>query len=194
MMAEINASEVRRHIREILEEWVSLNQLKKGMLVVIGCSTSEIAGQRIGTSGSNDLAAVLFSELEWLRDQTGVSLAFQGCEHINRALVVERETMERKNLNQVTVVPIPGAGGSMAAYAYQHMQDPVMVEHIQADAGLDIGDTFIGMHLKPVVVPLRFKRKNIGHAHVTAAFTRPKLIGGERAVYSKEKAYDTTCD
>ncbi|TCT26397.1 uncharacterized protein (TIGR01440 family) [Melghiribacillus thermohalophilus] len=193
-MTAANLQEIQQHIRGIIKEWTSLDLLKQGMTVVVGCSTSEIAGKRIGTSGSMEIAAVLFSELEGLKERTGISLAFQGCEHINRALVVERETMEQKHLEQVSVIPVPKAGGSMAAYAYRQMSDPVVVESIQAEAGIDIGDTLIGMHLKPVVVPLRFKQKRIGHAHVTAAYTRPKLIGGERAVYSEDKDQDLTCD
>lgn len=110
-------------------------------------------------------------------------MAFQCCEHLNRALVVEKELAIRERLEEVSVVPVPQAGGAMAAFAYRHLQDPTVVEFIKADAGIDIGDTFIGMHLKHVAVPVRVSVKTLGEAHVTLAKTRPKLIGGPRAVY-----------
>ena len=110
-------------------------------------------------------------------------LAFQGCEHINRALTIERRAAGKFNLEPVSVIPVVHAGGSMSAYAYQHMDDPVVVEAIRANAGIDIGQTLIGMHLKPVAVPLRTSIEKIGDAIVTIATTRPKLIGGEQAIY-----------
>ncbi|AKS39628.1 hypothetical protein NP92_02335 [Anoxybacillus gonensis] len=157
-------------------------------VVVIGCSTSEVIGEKIGTAGTMDVAAMLFQELKRWHDETGVQLAFQCCEHLNRALVVERQTAVTKQLEIVTVIPVRHAGGAMAAYAYTQFRDPVVVEHIRADAGIDIGATLIGMHLKHVAVPVRTSIKQIGHAVLTFAKTRPKLIGGERAVYSQEKA------
>lgn len=128
---------------------------------------------------------MIFSALSEFQKETGVELAFQCCEHLNRALVVERETAEKRNYEIVSVIPIPKAGGSMAAFAYEHMWDPVVVEFIKADAGIDIGDTLIGMHLKHVAVPVRSSVKQVGQAHVNLAFSRPKLIGGARAVYTK---------
>ncbi|SET23938.1 TIGR01440 family protein [Salinibacillus kushneri] len=177
-------TDIKSHLEELNHDWLRSNRLKHGQIFVLGCSTSEVAGERIGTSGSEEIAEVIFWGMQTLQKETGVHLAFQCCEHLNRSLVVEQNTMERFNLTQVSAVPIPKAGGSMASYAYRHMGNPVLVESITAHAGMDIGDTFIGMHLKQVVVPLRLKRKNIGEAHVTAGFSRPKLIGGERAVYS----------
>ncbi|MCL6617974.1 MAG: TIGR01440 family protein [Anoxybacillus ayderensis] len=155
-------------------------------VVVIGCSTSEVIGEKIGTAGTMDVAAMLFQELKRWHDETGVQLAFQCCEHLNRALVVERQTAVTKQLDIVTVIPVRNAGGAMAAYAYTQFRDPVVVEHIRADAGIDIGATLIGMHLKHVAVPVRTSIREIGRAHVTLAKTRPKLIGGDRAVYFKE--------
>ncbi|MBZ5215520.1 TIGR01440 family protein [Bacillus paralicheniformis] len=172
--------------RSILDEFHQQANLRNGHIVVIGCSTSEMAGRRIGTSGSGQIAEAVYKGLEELRDQTGVALAFQCCEHLNRALVVEEETAKAYRLPVVFAVPVPKAGGSMASYAYQHMKAPVLVEQIEADAGIDIGDTFIGMHLKPVAVPVRVSQKQLGEAHVTLARTRPKLIGGVRAVYEAE--------
>ncbi|WP_347862850.1 TIGR01440 family protein [Salimicrobium sp. PL1-032A] len=154
-----------------------------GGTFVVGCSTSEVIGERIGTSGSDEVAEDLFAELRTFGEKTGMSLAFQCCEHLNRAVVVERETAERHHGRIVAAVPVREAGGSMAAYAYRHMNDPVLIETIEADAGIDIGDTLIGMHLKRVAVPLRIEQKSIGNARITAARTRPPLIGGPRAVY-----------
>ncbi|TWM30770.1 hypothetical protein CHCC14821_0495 [Bacillus paralicheniformis] len=172
--------------RSILDEFHQQANLRDGHILVIGCSTSEVAGRRIGTSGSGQIAEAVYKGLEKLRDQTGVALAFQCCEHLNRALVVEEETAKAYRLPVVFAVPVPKAGGSMASYAYKHMKAPVLVEQIEADAGIDIGDTFIGMHLKPVAVPVRVSEKQLGEAHVTLARTRPKLIGGVRAVYEAE--------
>ncbi|MRG86207.1 TIGR01440 family protein [Salinibacillus xinjiangensis] len=187
-------TEIKSHLNELVQDWASLDQLKSGHVFLLGCSTSEVAGERIGTSGSEQIAETIFTELQVLKQQTGVELAFQCCEHLNRSLVVERMVMEKYNLTRVAAVPIPGAGGSMAAYAYRHMDDPVLVESISAHAGMDIGDTFIGMHLKSVAVPVRLSRKNIGKAHVTAAYTRPKLIGGQRAVYQIPDSSGDTCE
>ncbi|WP_231378664.1 MULTISPECIES: TIGR01440 family protein [Virgibacillus] len=164
-------------------EWDRSGHLHDGELFVLGCSTSEISGNRIGTLGSEEIAAVIFEQLLKLREQTGVHLVFQCCEHLNRALVVERETMNRYQLQEVSVIPVPKAGGSMASFAFKHLKNPVVVETISAHAGMDIGETMIGMHLKSVAVPLRFQQRNLGGARVNAAFTRPKRIGGHRAKY-----------
>ncbi|WP_036768938.1 TIGR01440 family protein [Pontibacillus halophilus] len=180
---------------ELVDEWIDTNALSKGDLFVLGCSTSEIAGERIGTAGSEAVAEVIYTELQRLREQTGIHLAFQCCEHLNRAIVMERDDSELRRYERVSVVPVPGAGGSMASYAYHHLHHPVVVEEVQAEAGLDLGDTLIGMHLKRVAVPLRFSIKQVGHAHVTAAKTRPKLIGGNRAVYDETKVKSSNaCD
>lgn len=170
----------------LVQEWIENKYLKPGHVFVIGCSTSEVAGEPIGTSGSEEVAAVLFESLQTLRKNTQIHLAFQSCEHINRAIVIERETMELLNLNPLSVIPVREAGGAMPAYAYKHFDDAVVVEEITADAGIDLGDTMIGMHLRQVAVPIRLNQRVVGSAHVTGARTRPKLIGGPRAVYNYE--------
>ena len=176
-------TQLKQAFQTILQEFHDQVPLRKGQVLVIGCSTSEVMGERIGTAGTIDTAELIYEELRKYADKSGVSLAFQCCEHLNRAIVIERETAETKNLDEVTVVPVRKAGGAMATHAYHRFQDPVIVEHIKADAGIDIGDTFIGMHLKHVAVPVRVSVRSLGHAHVTLARTRPKLIGGNRAVY-----------
>ncbi|MFC4736506.1 TIGR01440 family protein [Bacillus daqingensis] len=166
-----------------LEELQEQAALKPGQLLVIGTSTSEVRGHKIGKAGTTDVARELWDAFSAFQTKYGVHLVFQGCEHINRALTLEAEAAERYHLDPVTVVPVPEAGGSMAALAYERMNDPVVVERVHAHAGIDIGDTFIGMHLKEVAVPVRTSIKSIGEAHVTFARTRPKLIGGARASY-----------
>ncbi|WP_373453636.1 TIGR01440 family protein [Paucisalibacillus globulus] len=174
---------IKRDSQIILLELENQNILKSGSIFVTGCSTSEVAGEHIGTSGNEDIAAQLFSALTAAKLRTGIHLAFQCCEHLNRALVVERETAEEFGLEEVSVIPVPKAGGAMASYAYKHMENPVVVEHLKAHAGIDIGETMIGMHLKHVAVPIRLNQRYIGQARVNAAKTRPKLIGGSRAFY-----------
>ncbi|MDM5228167.1 TIGR01440 family protein [Cytobacillus sp. NJ13] len=169
----------------IIREFSEQVPLSEKHILVVGCSTSEVAGKRIGTAGTEQVAEMIFERLDKLRQDTGAALAFQCCEHLNRALVLERSVAEAKNLDEVAVIPHRTAGGAMAAYAYEHFKDPVMVEFIKADAGIDIGDTLIGMHLKHVAVPIRTSQKSVGEAHVTMAKTRPKLIGGERAIYER---------
>ncbi|CAF1720925.1 hypothetical protein NRS6084_00443 [Bacillus subtilis] len=179
-------NELKQTWTTMLSEFQDQAELKQDQLFVLGCSTSEVAGSRIGTSGSVDIAESIYSGLAELREKTGIHLAFQCCEHLNRALVVEAETAKLFRLPTVSAVPVPKAGGAMASYAFKQMKSPVLVETIQADAGIDIGDTFIGMHLKPVAVPVRVSQNSLGSAHVTLARTRPKLIGGVRAVYECE--------
>ncbi|MBY8911719.1 TIGR01440 family protein [Bacillus sp. YC2] len=171
---------------DMLAEFQEQARLKSGSLLVIGCSTSEAAGSRIGTSGSGEWAELIYGGLAEFKEKTGIHLAFQCCEHLNRALVIEAETAELFRLPIVSAVPVPKAGGAMASYAYRQMESPVLAEAIQADAGIDIGETFIGMHLKPVAVPIRISSRELGEARVTMARTRPKLIGGVRAVYECE--------
>lgn len=169
----------------MVNEFQEKTNLSKSDLLVVGCSTSEIVGKEIGTAGSEIAASIIFEELRKLQEKTGVNLAFQCCEHLNRALVIERKVAVEKGYDEVTVIPTRSAGGAMASYAFEHFEDGVVVENIQADAGIDIGDTFIGMHLKHVAVPVRTNSDKLGNAHITFATTRPKLIGGERAVYKR---------
>ncbi|MEB3102527.1 TIGR01440 family protein [Ferviditalea candida] len=175
-------------VETIGRELAEAGNLVKGQILVIGCSTSEIVGRHIGTSGTEEAAEQIFLAVESLRRELGIFTAFQCCEHLNRALVVEKELIRHYPLlEQVSAVPVPKAGGAMAAYAYRHMQDPCLVETIQAHAGIDIGETLIGMHLRRVAVPFRPSIRQIGLASVIAAYTRPKLIGGPRAVYTLEQ-------
>ena len=155
--------------------------LKKGQILIVGCSSSEIVGERIGTNSSIAAAAAVYEGITAALAERGVYLAAQCCEHLNRAVVVEREAVP--SAEPVNAVPQPKAGGSFATTAYRRFSDPVVLEEIRADAGLDIGDTLIGMHLKKVAVPVRLKLTAIGEAHLAAARTRPKFIGGSRAVY-----------
>ncbi|ERJ13192.1 TIGR01440 family protein [Haloplasma contractile] len=175
--------EYKNELKKILDEFQEMITIKPNQIMVVGCSTSEIIGERIGTAGSLDVGSALYDVFKQFSKETGLDLAFQCCEHLNRALVVERDVQYRLQLDEVTAVPIVKAGGSMATQAYKRYTNPCVVEHIKADYGIDIGDTLIGMHLKHVAVPVRTSIKELGHAHVTLAKTRPKLIGGERAVY-----------
>ena len=167
--------------RAAAEELLALSNLKPGALVVVGCSTSEVKGERIGSDGSTDTAGEIVRALLDVFAPAGIQLAAQCCEHLNRALILERAQAEKRGLEIVSVVPHPHAGGSFATTVYHTMQDPVAVEEIRAEAGLDIGNTLIGMHLKHVAVPLRLQHHQIGAAQVNAARTRPKFIGGVRA-------------
>lgn len=176
-------NKIQSDMNALVLEWAESDFLHQDDLFVVGCSTSEVAGKQIGSSGSEEIAALIYESLAQLAGQKGIHLIFQCCEHLNRALVVEKKAIKSYNIETVSVIPVPKAGGSMAAHAFKHMDNPVIVETIQAHAGIDIGDTLIGMQLKPVAVPLRFKQTMVGNAHLTAARTRPKLIGGERAEY-----------
>ncbi|MBM7706162.1 uncharacterized protein (TIGR01440 family) [Chryseomicrobium aureum] len=176
-------SQWKAQLEQLLNEFEQLMDIKPATLFVVGCSTSEVIGKKIGTAGATEVAEALFEPLEEFARRKGVYLAFQGCEHINRALTMCRETADKFQLEEVSVIPVPSAGGSMSAYAYEQFHDPVVVENIRAHAGIDIGQTLIGMHLKEVAVPVRTSVKMIGDAIVTTAATRPKLIGGRRAFY-----------
>ncbi len=181
MMEEIKA-QAEQVIRELLEA----AKLKRGDLLVIGCSSSEMIGSRIGKNSSLDAAQAAFSGIYPVLQEQGIRLAVQCCEHLNRALIVEEETAEHFGYEMVNVRPQPKAGGSFATTAWEAFSHPVAVEHIKAKAGLDIGGTLIGMHLKEVAVPVRLSRSTIGQANILCARTRPKFIGGERAVYVSE--------
>ena len=175
--------DIKQAARKAISELLEQAKLQHGEIVVVGCSSSEIVGEKIGKGSTPDAANAVLDGILPLIKENGLFLAAQCCEHLNRALVVEREAAERFNLEIVSAVPKPKAGGSFAAAAYLAYAEPVLVEHIKASAGLDIGATLIGMHLKDVAVPLRLEIKTIGEASVTAARTRPKLIGGARAQY-----------
>ena len=168
------------------KEIVEIGKLKKGEILVVGCSTSEITGNKIGTQSVPEVAESVCKAIKDVLDEKGIYLAAQCCEHLNRAIIIERELADRLGLDTVNVVPQPKAGGSFATAAYKLFENAVAVECIRADAGLDIGQTLIGMHLKPVAVPVRLSVKAIGDAILTAARTRAKFIGGCRAVYDEE--------
>lgn len=165
-------------------ELLALSSLQAGQIVVIGCSSSEVTGGRIGTASSPEAAQAIFTALDEVFSPLGIYIAAQCCEHLNRAIIVERDAVPAAPI--VNVRPLPKAGGSFATAAYAHFAHPVALEFIQADAGLDIGGTLIGMHLKPVAVPLKLTTRKIGEAVVIGARTRPKFIGGSRAVYNDD--------
>lgn len=177
---------IKKSARAAISELLDIAALGCGDVVIIGCSTSEIDGEKIGSASNTELAQAVFDGVYPILKKRGIFLAAQCCEHLNRAVVVEREAAEKRGLEIVNARPMPKAGGSFAACVYDKFKQPVVAEFIKADAGLDIGDTFIGMSLKHVAVPVRLTVKQIGQAHLTAARTRKKFIGGERAVYEKE--------
>jgi uncharacterized protein (TIGR01440 family) len=180
MMEKTLYAQARMTMSEIIEK----AGLKSGNILVIGCSTSEIVGSKIGTNSAPDVAAEVFDAFYECAKENRIYLAVQCCEHLNRAIVIERSAAP--NLEVVNVIPQPKAGGSMATQAYSRFEDPIVVEEIKADAGIDIGFTLIGMHLKRVAVPLRLENNRIGEALVVAARTRPRFIGGTRAVYDEK--------
>ncbi len=157
--------------------------LTAGNILVVGCSTSEVMGAKIGTNSDPDTAGEIFNALYDYTKSKGIFLAVQCCEHLNRAVVTQRKAVPCGEA--VNVIPQPKAGGSLATKAYLGFEDPVVLEEIKADPGMDIGFTLIGMHLKKVAVPLRLENDRIGNATVLAARTRPKFIGGARAVYDQ---------
>ena len=177
------SSSIYEQAQAAISELCEKAKLKTGNIVVVGCSTSEVIGSKIGTNSSPEVAAEIFAALCDYTQSKGVFLAIQCCEHLNRAIIIERSAVPFAEV--VNVVPQPKAGGSLATKAYAGFADPVAVEAIKADAGLDIGLTLIGMHLKKVAVPVRLENNRIGEAIVVAARTRPKFVGGTRAVYDQ---------
>lgn len=177
---------IKTDIKAVLNEFLPQAKLKKGCVLVLGFSTSEAAGGSIGQHSNIDVAQAVYDVLNNELNDKGVYLAAQCCEHLNRAIVIEEELAEKLNLNVVNVVPQLHAGGASAVTAYNTFKNPVVVEHIKADAGIDIGGTLIGMHLKEVAVPVHTAQKTVGSASVLCARTRAKFIGGERAVYNND--------
>lgn len=179
------AEQIYREVQAALTELLAKAKLRQGDLIVVGCSSSEICGGHIGQASSAEVGAAVYrAACDFLQPQ-GIYLACQCCEHLNRALIIERAAAREFGYTQVNAMPSLNAGGAFATAAYKNMQDPVAVEYIQAAAGLDIGDTFIGMHLRPVAVPLRLVQKSIGQAHLSAARTRARYIGGPRTQYDE---------
>ena len=175
--------EITSQARTVVSELLDQANMKPGTLFVVGCSSSEMVGKRIGKGSSMAAAQAAFQGIYPVLQERGIHLAVQCCEHLNRALIMERAIAERKGYEIVNVMPQPHAGGSFAVTAWNALEDPVAVEAIQADAGIDIGGTLIGMHLRRVAVPVRTSLNHIGEAIVLCARTRPKYIGGPRAVY-----------
>ena len=174
----------RRAALEICEA----SKIKPGQIFVVGCSSSEILGSRIGTATNVDVAQAVYDGISAVLTERGVLLAGQCCEHLNRALVIEEETLMKYGFEQVNAVPQPNhAGGALATVAYQKFDDPILVESIngKADAGIDIGGTMIGMHMHSVVVPMRISLRKIGEAPIICARHRPKYVGGQRAIYDE---------
>ena len=171
--------------KQAAEELIAAAKLTAGDLLVVGCSSSEITGAKIGSDSKPETANEVFSGIRDATYGKGIYLAAQCCEHLNRALVVEADYAEAHGIEIVNAVPQPKAGGSFATAAYKNFKRPVLVEEVRADAGLDIGGTLIGMHLKRVAVPVRLSLSRIGEAVLLAARTRPKFVGGSRAVYDE---------
>ena len=169
--------------RTAAEEVLTMSGIKEGQIVVVGCSTSEILGERMGTSSVPEIGKAVFDAINSVFKSAGVFLAAQCCEHLNRALVMEQALLDRLNLTQVNVMPVPKAGGSTGAAAYQRFEHPAVAQFIQADAAIDVGDTLVGMHVRPVAVPVRMEGSEVGQAHVTMAYSRLPYIGGSRAQY-----------
>ncbi len=185
MSEELGArlDEIRAEARRATEELCEVAALKAGDVLVVGCSTSEVSGNTIGKASVRPVAEAVFEGIYPVLREKGIYIAAQCCEHLNRAVIVEREYAERHGLDIVCVRPQPKAGGSFATVTYDTLEQPVALEHIKADAGIDIGGTLIGMHLRHVAVPVRLSLSKIGEANIICAHTRPKYIGGPRAVY-----------
>ncbi len=175
---------IRTQVKQVASELFADFPLEDGSIVVLGCSSSEICGAHIGKGSSAEVGKAVVETLLCMVREKNAFLAVQCCEHLNRALVAERELARRHGFRVVSAVPALHAGGACAMAAYKNAKMPVLLEHIEADAGIDIGDTFIGMHVKHVQIPFRPSIKEIGAAHVTCLKHRPKLIGGERAQYT----------
>ncbi len=183
VIMELTETQLKKQLTEMVNDVLTETHLKAGDLFVLGCSTSEVVGGHIGKNSSAEVGQWIIQTLKEILDPLNISLAVQGCEHLNRALVVERAVAENKQFEIVSVKPALHAGGACSVAAFEQFSDPVEVEHVVAQAGIDIGDTAIGMHVKHVQVPVRPRNNTLGAAHVTALRSRPKFIGGPRAVY-----------
>lgn len=176
--------EIKKQTQAVVKELIETADMKRGQLLVVGCSSSEIAAHRIGSYSSAEIGQAVFDAIQEELSPRGIYLAAQCCEHLNRALILEKKAAIKYGYEMVNVVPQLKAGGSFATAAYHGFTNPVAIERIQAQVGIDIGDTLIGMHLRPVAVPVRTAVDRIGEAHVVCARTRLKYIGGERAAYA----------
>ncbi len=179
----MNNEQIQREAAAAVSELIEISGIEAGKILLIGCSSSEIAGGTIGKNSSIDAARALYDAVSPILKEKGIYLAVQCCEHLNRAIIVESECADRYGFEKVAVVPHPHAGGAFATVAYHSFEKPCVLEFIKADAGIDIGGVLIGMHLRHVAVPVRLSVKKIGSANIIAARTRLKYIGGERAIY-----------
>ena len=177
------AQTIKEETELAIDGILNSTSLKCGDILVVGCSSSEILGSKIGKGSSFEAARIVHGIISSKLKEKGIFLAAQCCEHLNRAIVIERECAEKYGYDPVAVIPQPKAGGSFATITFESMDDAVVVEHISAHAGIDIGGTLIGMHLRNVAVPLRVAVTKIGEANIICAYTRPKFIGGSRAIY-----------
>ena len=179
---------LKKQANAVINEVIDKASLKEGSLIVIGCSSSEVLGDRMGTNSSVEIADCLYEEISKVLNDKGIDLAVQCCEHLNRAIVLEKKVALGRGFEQVNVIPQPKAGGSFATAHYKALKEPVVVENIasKADAGIDIGGVMVGMHIKPVVVPIKLENRHIGEAIILAGRHRHKFIGGQRAVYDEE--------
>lgn len=178
-------NDIRKETKTVITELLDAAKLEAGDILVIGCSSSEIVGEHIGKGSSPETANAVFEEIYSALKERNIYLAAQCCEHLNRAIIIEKACAEKYGYETVNVKPQPKAGGSFATAAYNNFEKPVAVEHIKAHAGIDIGGTLIGMHLKDVAVPVRVSLKKIGEANIICARTRAKFIGGSRAIYEE---------
>ena len=185
--AQINKDqydEIVLQTETVINALIEVSGIRAGQILVVGCSSSEIVGSNIGHGSSFEAARAVYEVISKKLDEKGIYLAAQCCEHLNRAIVISEEAAERYGLEIVSAIPQPKAGGSFATLTYENMSSPVLVESVRAHAGIDIGGTLIGMHLRAVAVPVRLSIAKIGEANILCARTRPKLIGGERAKYN----------
>lgn len=176
---------IKENLKIYMLEFLEKINLKENDIFVVGCSTSEVNGNRIGSKTNLEVGMEIVSTLKEILDEREIFLAVQCCEHLNRALVVEKDILDYYDVEEVSVIPVETAGGGIATSAMRIFKNPVVVEFISANAGVDIGDTEIGMHIKHVQVPYRSEIKEIGNARITGLYSRKKLIGGSRAVYNK---------
>ncbi len=184
----MDLNDVREQSKKAVSEIVEASGIKEGSVFIIGCSSSEVAGNKIGTATSVETANAIYDGIMEVLNAKGIYAAAQCCEHLNRAVVVERKVMEKFGFEQVNAIPQPNhAGGAFATVCYERFDDPVVVENIKAtaEAGIDIGGTLIGMHIHEVVVPLRISIDKIGEASIICARRRPKYVGGARAIYDE---------
>ena len=182
-MDEALLEEIRLTLRQAVDALAEAGHIQPGGLIVLGCSTSEVAGARIGKGSVPELGKVIARAMLEACQAHGLEAAFQCCEHLNRAVVMEQRVLRDLRLTQVRAIPQPKAGGSVPAAAWKLLEQPALAMAVQADAAIDIGDTLVGMHIRPVAVPLRLDVNHVGHANLVMAYSRLPYIGGSRAVY-----------